>query len=75
MKQELAGDMDIAADEGWLICRQDVFAHETKYYLTDSPGDTPLTTFVWVASTCWPIEYCIEESRNEFGLGDYQLCS
>ena len=59
----------------WLICRRDVFTHETKYYLSNAPLETPLTTFVWLTGMRWPIESCFEDGKQELGLGDYQLRS
>ena len=57
----------------WLVCRRDVFTHEIKYYFSNAPADTPLTTLVWVTGMRWPIESCFEDSKQELGLGDYQL--
>lgn len=59
----------------WLVCRRDVFSGETKYYLSNAPPDTPLPDFVRVSGMRWPIESCFEESKQELGLGDYQLRS
>ena len=57
----------------WLVCRRDPFTLETKYYLSNAPADTPLTTLVWLTGMRWPIESCFEDSKQELGLGDYQL--
>ena len=59
----------------WLICRRDVFTHEIKYFLSNAPLNTPLTTFVWLTGMRWPIETCFEDGKQELGLGDYQLRS
>ena len=59
----------------WLICRRDVFTHEIKYFFSNAPLETPLTTFVWLTGMRWPIESCFEDGKQELGLGDYQLRS
>jgi SRSO17 transposase len=59
----------------WLICRRDVFSGDIKYYLSNAPADTPLIDFVRVSGMRWPIESCFEESKQDIGLGDYQLRS
>ena len=57
----------------WLVCRRDPVTLETKYYLSNAPTDTPLTTLVWLTGMRWPIESCFEDSKQELGLADYQL--
>jgi SRSO17 transposase len=59
--------------ELWLVCRRDVFTQETKYYFSNAPANTPLTTLVWLTGMRWPIETCFEDGKQELGLGDYQL--
>jgi SRSO17 transposase len=59
----------------WLICRRDLFSGDIKYYLSNAPPDTPLTDFVRASGMRWPIESCFEESKQDIGLGDYQLRS
>lgn len=65
----------LPGDQVWLVCRRDVFSGETKYYLSNAPANTPLTTFVRVSGMRWPIESCFEDGKQELGLGDYQLRS
>jgi hypothetical protein len=48
---------------------------QVKYYLSNAPAETELVTFAWVSGMRWPIETCIEEGKQEIGLGDYQLRS
>lgn len=57
----------------WLLCRRDPFTRETKYYISNAPPDTPLTTLVWLTGMRWPIESCFEDGKQELGMGDYQL--
>lgn len=59
----------------WLIVRRDVASGELKYYLSNAPVETLLTTFVWLSGMRWPIETCFENGKQEFGLGDYQMRS
>jgi SRSO17 transposase len=59
----------------WLILRRDIFSRELKCFLSNAPLETPLTAFVRISGMRWPIETCFEESKQELGLGDYQLRS
>jgi SRSO17 transposase len=59
----------------WLVVRRDVTSGECKYFLSNAPADTPLTTFVWLSGLRWPIETCFEDGKQEIGLGDYQVRS
>jgi len=79
LRADFAAIRVIAARDGlpgsdlWLVCRRDPFTLETKYYLSNAPADTPLITLVWLTGMRWPIESCFEDSKQELGLGDYQL--
>lgn len=61
--------------EVWLILRRDPVNGEVKYYLSNAPAETKLSTFAWVSGMRWPIETCFEEGKQEIGLGDYQVRS
>jgi SRSO17 transposase len=61
--------------EVWLVLRRNPADGEVKYYLSNAPADTDLSTFAWVSGMRWPIETCFEEGKQELGLGDYQLRS
>ncbi len=57
----------------WLIIRRDISSGELKFFLSNAPLDTPLTTFVWLSGMRWPVETCFEHSKQELGFGDYQV--
>ena len=59
--------------EVWLIIRRNVKTDEIKYYLSNAPIHTPITTFVWLSGMRWPIETCFKQCKQEVGMGDYQL--
>lgn len=59
----------------WLIVRRNIVDDELKFFLSNAPLDTPLATFVWLSGMRWPVETCFEHSKQEIGLGDYQLRS
>ena len=57
----------------WLILRRDITDGELKFFLSNAPADTPFATFVWLSGMRWPVETCFEHSKQEIGLGDYQV--
>lgn len=59
----------------WLIFRRNRTTGEIKYYLSNAPIDTSIETFAWLSGMRWPIETCFEESKQELGMGDYQVRS
>ena len=63
---------DIPGQEQWLIVARNVLTHETKYFLSDAPADTPLGTLLYVAFSRWHIERIFREAKNETGLDHYE---
>ena len=61
--------------EVWLVIRRNIVDGEPKFFLSNAPPDTPLATFVWLSGMRWPVETCFEHSKQEVGLGDYQVRS
>jgi SRSO17 transposase len=61
--------------ELWLVLRRNSTTGEVKYYPSNAPIETPLTTFAWVSGMHWPIEACFEEGKQEIGFGECQLRS
>lgn len=62
--------------ESWLVARRSLTPpHEIAYYLSNAPAGTPLPTLAWVASMRWTMEQCIEESKGETGLDEYEVRS
>jgi len=44
-------------------------------HLGNGPADLLMSTHVWLSAMRWPIETCLEDSKQEIGLGDYQVRS
>jgi len=59
----------------WLVFRRNLGTGEIKFYLSNAPVDTTLQTFAWLSGMRWPTESCFEESKQELGMGDYQVRS
>lgn len=64
---------DLPGPDLWLVLRRQRTTHELKAYLSNAPGGTPLTSFVWLSAMRWPLETCFEDGKQELGLGDYQM--
>lgn len=45
---------------------------EIKYFLSNAPPDTPLSTLLRVAFTRWRIERCFEDGKGEVGLDHWE---
>jgi SRSO17 transposase len=65
--------------EVWLVLRRQVVEPgaeaEVKYYLSNAPPETELGVFAWASGMRWPIESCLEESKGEVGLDEYECRS
>lgn len=60
--------------DAWLVARRSVGKpNEIAYYLSNAPADTPLSTLAGVASKRYTVEQCIEESKGETGLDEYEV--
>ena len=59
----------------WLIIRRHPADGKLKFFLSNAPTNTHLSTFVWLSGVRWPIESCFEEGKQEIGFGDYQVRS
>ena len=46
---------------------------EWKFYLSNAPMETSLSTFVRVSGMRWPIETCFAEGKGELGMDHYEL--
>jgi SRSO17 transposase len=65
----------LPGSEVWLILRRDVVTREVKFYLSNAPAETELTTLVRISGMRWPIETCFEDSKQMLGMGDYEVRS
>jgi SRSO17 transposase len=60
--------------DAWLLARRSISdPTEIAYYLSNAPLDTPLLTLAQVAATRYTVEQCIEESKGETGLDEYEV--
>jgi SRSO17 transposase len=63
--------------EVWVVIRRKVSGStqepEWKFYLSNAPLETPLSTFVRVSGMRWPIETCFAECKGELGMDHYEL--
>jgi len=63
--------------EVWVVIRRKVSGPaeepEWKFYLSNAPLETKLSTFVRVSGMRWPIETCFAECKGELGMDHYEL--
>jgi SRSO17 transposase len=63
--------------ERWVVIRRKVSSPEDepewKFYLSNAPLETRLSTFVRVSGMRWPIETCFAECKGELGMDHYEL--
>jgi len=59
----------------WLVLRRSVTDGELKTYLCNAPADVPQQRLVRTRAMRWPIETCFEVSKQELGMGDYEVRS
>ncbi len=59
----------------WLVLRRSVTDGELKTYLCNAPADVPQQRLVRMSGMRWPIETCFEVSKQELGMGDYEVRS
>lgn len=58
----------------WLLARRSITEPtDIAYYLSDASGDTSLRTLARVTAARWTVEQCIEESKGEVGLDEYEV--
>jgi SRSO17 transposase len=58
----------------WLLARRSLSdPKQLAYYLAYAPTQTPLKTLIWVASSRYTVEQCIEEAKGETGLDEYEV--
>lgn len=59
----------------WAVYRENLDGSEPRYYLSNAPVDTPLSTLARVASARWPIETEFETEKSDIGLDEYEVRS
>ncbi|RMD61218.1 IS701 family transposase [Candidatus Parcubacteria bacterium] len=62
--------------EGWLLVRRSIGnPADISYYLSNAPQETSLLRLAQVASMRYTVEQCIEETKGEVGLDEYEVRS
>mgnify|MGYP000013500433 CR=1 FL=1 len=56
-----------------LICRSALDPTEVKFFESNAPPDTPVTTLLLVAFDRWRIERMFEDSKGELGLDHFEV--
>jgi SRSO17 transposase len=60
--------------DAWLLARRSTSdPTDIAYYLSNAPLKTSLLTLAQIASTRYTVEQCIEESKGETGLDEYEV--
>jgi SRSO17 transposase len=57
----------------WVVYRENLDGSEPRYYLSNAPADTPLSTLARVAAARWPIETEFETEKSDIGLDEYEV--
>jgi hypothetical protein len=66
---------DLPGPEVWLVLRRSLTDGELKTYLCNAPADIARQRLVRTSGLRWPIESCFEVSKQELGMGDYEVRS
>lgn len=59
--------------EKWLLTAVNVLNGDTKYFLSNAPEETPISTLLTVAFTRWRVEHNFEESKQEVGFNHFEV--
>ena len=59
--------------ELWLLIAFNPLTGELKYFLSNAPEDTPITTMLTVAFSRWRVERNFQDSKQEVGLNDFEV--
>lgn len=69
----LPAEERIPGEEQWLLVARNVLdRNEVKYFLSNAPADTPLSTLLYVAFSRWHIEQIFRQAKNEAGLDHFE---
>ena len=73
-KQVVESRDQLPGPEVWLLARRSLSDRkQMAYYLAYAPVRTSLQTLIWVASSRYTVEQCIEEAKGETGLDEYEV--
>lgn len=56
----------------WLIVAHNAATGEVKYFVSNAPSDTPLTTLMRVAFCRWNVEHAFRVAKTEIGLSHFE---
>ncbi len=57
----------------WLPARRSVAdPNEIAYYVCCGPRRVTMAVLAWAAGSCWHVEECFQQAKNEAGLDHYQ---
>ena len=56
-----------------LVARNVQNPGEVKYFVSNAPVDTPLTTLLAVAFARWHVERCFQDQKTELGMGHFEV--
>jgi SRSO17 transposase len=76
VQRVVMADEELPGREEWLVVRRPVNQLDPKYwkfYRSNAPADTPLTTLARLTAWRWPVESVIEECKSELGLDHYEV--
>lgn len=59
--------------EKWLLIAINPLSGETKYFLSNASEDTPIAVLLTVAFSRWRVERNFQESKQEIGLGHFEV--
>ncbi len=59
--------------EKWLLIAVNVLTNETKYFLSNAPETTEVSTLLTVAFRRWQVEHNFKESKQEVGFDHYEV--
>lgn len=75
-RRVVMADEELPGREEWLVVRHPVAQLDPKYwkfYRSNAPAETPLTTLARMTAWRWPVESVIEECKGELGLDHYEV--
>jgi SRSO17 transposase len=76
VQRVVMADEELPGREEWLVVRRPVGELDQKrwkFYRSNAPADTPLTTLARMTAWRWPVESVIEECKSELGLDHYEV--
>ena len=56
-----------------IVARNVQNSDEVKYFISDAPVDTPLTTLLAVAFARWHVERCFQDQKTKLGMDHFEV--